>query len=129
MRCNTQHVLSVAPGACNSSVAYCPRESNGAADSLARKGAALVDEVIEWSGFGGWWSSSLMGLVEVWCSPSLGSGFGDSGWVMGGSLGSTENATELKKDLTVAYNRGCQAKITNEVLEIVAGAEALRDLD
>ncbi|TXG67563.1 hypothetical protein EZV62_008838 [Acer yangbiense] len=41
----------------------------------------------------------------------------------------TENATELKKDLTVAYNRGRQAKITNEILEIVAGAEALRDLD
>ncbi|KAK1582129.1 hypothetical protein Q3G72_012129 [Acer saccharum] len=40
----------------------------------------------------------------------------------------TENATELKKDLTVAYNRGRQAKITNEILEIVAGAEALRDL-
>ncbi|KAK1586609.1 hypothetical protein Q3G72_004201 [Acer saccharum] len=30
----------------NSSVAYCPRESNGAADSLARKGAALVDEEV-----------------------------------------------------------------------------------
>lgn len=38
----------------------------------------------------------------------------------------TDNAVELKKSLTVAYNRERQAKITGELLEIVAGAEALR---
>lgn len=38
----------------------------------------------------------------------------------------TENAVELKKSLSVAYNRERQAKITGEILEIVAGAEALR---
>ncbi|CAH2037483.1 unnamed protein product [Thlaspi arvense] len=38
----------------------------------------------------------------------------------------TDNAVELKKNLTVAYNRQRQAKITGELLEIVAGAEALR---
>lgn len=37
----------------------------------------------------------------------------------------TENAVELKKNLSIAYNRERQAKITGEILEIVAGAEAL----
>ncbi|KAL5737616.1 hypothetical protein ACOSP7_030377 [Xanthoceras sorbifolium] len=41
----------------------------------------------------------------------------------------TDNAIELKKNLSVAYNRGRQAKITGEILEIVAGAEALIELD
>ncbi|XP_010532128.1 PREDICTED: ATP synthase gamma chain 2, chloroplastic isoform X2 [Tarenaya hassleriana] len=38
----------------------------------------------------------------------------------------TDNAVELKKNLTMAYNRERQAKITGELLEIVAGAEALQ---
>ncbi|KAJ8549739.1 hypothetical protein K7X08_033446 [Anisodus acutangulus] len=37
----------------------------------------------------------------------------------------TDNATELKKNLSRAYNRQRQAKITGEILEIVAGADAL----
>lgn len=37
----------------------------------------------------------------------------------------TDNAVELKKSLSIAYNRERQAKITGEILEIVAGAEAL----
>jgi F-type H+-transporting ATPase subunit gamma len=37
----------------------------------------------------------------------------------------TDNASELKKDLTLAYNKARQAAITNEILEIVGGAEAL----
>lgn len=37
----------------------------------------------------------------------------------------TDNAIELKKNLSIAYNRQRQAKITGEILEIVAGAEAL----
>ncbi len=37
----------------------------------------------------------------------------------------TENATELLKDLTLQYNKERQASITNEILEIVSGAEAL----
>lgn len=41
----------------------------------------------------------------------------------------TENALELKRDLLNAYNRERQAKITAEILEIVAGAEALTDFD
>lgn len=38
----------------------------------------------------------------------------------------TENAGELLKDLRLAYNRTRQAAITKEILEIVAGAEALK---
>tara|TARA_B100001287_G_scaffold141563_1_gene119084 strand:- start:18733 stop:19605 length:873 start_codon:yes stop_codon:yes gene_type:complete len=37
----------------------------------------------------------------------------------------TDNATELVKELTLYYNKARQAAITNEILEIVAGAEAL----
>ncbi|KAI3716891.1 hypothetical protein L1987_68105 [Smallanthus sonchifolius] len=37
----------------------------------------------------------------------------------------TDNASELKKNLSRVYNRRRQAKITGEILEIVAGADAL----
>ncbi len=37
----------------------------------------------------------------------------------------TDNATELLKNLTVTYNKVRQASITNEIVEIVGGAEAL----
>ncbi|MCO4814197.1 MAG: ATP synthase F1 subunit gamma [Flavobacteriales bacterium] len=38
----------------------------------------------------------------------------------------TDNANEMKKDLTLSYNKARQAAITNEILEIVGGAEALK---
>jgi F-type H+-transporting ATPase subunit gamma len=37
----------------------------------------------------------------------------------------TDNATDLINSLTLSYNKARQASITNEILEIVAGAEAL----
>lgn len=37
----------------------------------------------------------------------------------------TDNASELKKELTLSYNKARQAAITGEILEIVGGAEAL----
>jgi F-type H+-transporting ATPase subunit gamma len=37
----------------------------------------------------------------------------------------TDNASELQKDLKLSYNKARQAAITNEILEIVGGAEAL----
>jgi F-type H+-transporting ATPase subunit gamma len=37
----------------------------------------------------------------------------------------TDNATDLLKELRLSYNKARQASITNEILEIVAGAEAL----
>lgn len=39
----------------------------------------------------------------------------------------TDNATELIKDLKLTYNKARQAAITNEILEIVGGAEALKN--
>ncbi len=38
----------------------------------------------------------------------------------------TDNATELGKELKLTYNKLRQASITNEILEIVGGAEALK---
>jgi len=38
----------------------------------------------------------------------------------------TDNAGELLEDLTLTYNKARQAAITNEILEIVGGAEALK---
>ncbi len=38
----------------------------------------------------------------------------------------TENADSLLKDLNLSYNKARQAAITNEILEIVSGAEALK---
>ncbi len=38
----------------------------------------------------------------------------------------TDNAEELLKDLKLSYNKARQAAITNEILEIVGGAEALK---
>ncbi|HOK26404.1 MAG TPA: ATP synthase F1 subunit gamma [Bacteroidales bacterium] len=38
----------------------------------------------------------------------------------------TDNATELIKDLTLQYNKARQAAITNQILEVVTGAEALK---
>ncbi|NVN94767.1 MAG: ATP synthase F1 subunit gamma [Bacteroidetes bacterium] len=38
----------------------------------------------------------------------------------------TDNATEMLKQLRLSYNKARQAAITNEILEIVGGAEALK---
>ena len=38
----------------------------------------------------------------------------------------TDNAEELLKNLKLSYNKARQASITNEILEIVSGAEALK---
>ncbi|TKY46894.1 ATP synthase gamma chain [Spatholobus suberectus] len=48
---------------------------------------------------------------------------------MGAMATATDNAVELGRRLSVAYNRERQAKITGELLEIVAGAEALTQID
>ena len=53
--------------------------------------------------------------------------------VLGWSLGAmtamqlaTDNANEIVRDLQLAYNKARQAAITNELIEIVSGAEALK---
>jgi F-type H+-transporting ATPase subunit gamma len=38
----------------------------------------------------------------------------------------TDNATSMIRDLTLQYNKARQAAITNQILEVVSGAEALR---
>lgn len=38
----------------------------------------------------------------------------------------TDNATELIRNLTLQYNKARQSAITNQILEVVSGAEALR---
>jgi F-type H+-transporting ATPase subunit gamma len=39
----------------------------------------------------------------------------------------TDNATEIIKDLKLKYNNARQSTITNELIEIVSGAEALNN--
>ena len=39
----------------------------------------------------------------------------------------TDNAAELRNELKLTYNKARQAAITNEILEIVGGAEALNN--
>lgn len=55
----------------------------------------------------------------------LESNAGEQGARMSAMDNATENANELLKDLRLTYNRARQAAITTEILEIVAGAEAL----
>jgi F-type H+-transporting ATPase subunit gamma len=38
----------------------------------------------------------------------------------------TDNATTMISDLTLQYNKARQAAITNQILEVVSGAEALK---
>ncbi len=39
----------------------------------------------------------------------------------------TDNAEEMLRDLKLTYNKARQAAITGEILEIVGGAEALKN--
>lgn len=58
-------------------------------------------------------------------SALLDSHAGEHGARMTAMHKATDNAGELKKGLTLEYNKARQAAITNEILEIVGGAEAL----
>ena len=52
---------------------------------------------------------------------------GENGARMTAMDKATENASEILKDLKIAYNKARQESITNEILEIVGGAAALED--
>jgi F-type H+-transporting ATPase subunit gamma len=41
----------------------------------------------------------------------------------------TDNAQEVIRELTLAYNKARQASITQELIEIVTGAEALKEIE
>jgi F-type H+-transporting ATPase subunit gamma len=58
-------------------------------------------------------------------SALLDSHAGEHGARMTAMHKATDNATELNKQLKIDYNKARQAAITNEILEIVGGAEAL----
>lgn len=55
----------------------------------------------------------------------LETGAGEQAARMAAMDNATRNATDLIKSLTLDYNRGRQAAITKELIEIVSGAEAL----
>ncbi len=57
-------------------------------------------------------------LLDSWAS--------EQGARMTAMSQATDNATELLKELKLTYNKARQASITNEILEIVSGAEALK---
>ena len=58
-------------------------------------------------------------------SALLDSHAGEHGARMTAMHKATDNATELRDQLKLTYNKARQASITNEILEIVGGAEAL----
>lgn len=58
-------------------------------------------------------------LLDSWAS--------EQGARMTAMSQATDNATELLKELKLTYNKARQAAITNEILEIVSGAEALKN--
>lgn len=62
--------------------------------------------------------------IQVY-SAMLDSLAGEHGARMTAMHKATDNATELNKQLKIDYNKARQAAITNEILEIVGGAEAL----
>lgn len=58
-------------------------------------------------------------LLDSWAS--------EQGARMTAMSQATDNASELLKELKLTYNKARQAAITNEILEIVSGAEALKN--
>ena len=60
-------------------------------------------------------------------SAMLDSWAGEHGARMTAMHKATDNAAEMNKDLKLEYNKARQAAITNEILEIVGGAEALNN--
>ena len=51
--------------------------------------------------------------------------FNKTSTILGDNVDAKFSKGELKKDLTLTYNKARQAAITGEILEIVGGAEAL----
>lgn len=64
-------------------------------------------------------------LKTQFYSAMLDSHAGEHGARMTAMHKATDNAAELNKQLKIDYNKARQAAITNEILEIVGGAEAL----
>ena len=65
------------------------------------------------------------GVATAIFSALLENGASEQGARMSAMDNATRNAGEMIDDLTVEYNRSRQAVITNELIEIISGAEAL----
>ncbi len=65
------------------------------------------------------------GVATAIFSALLENGASEQGARMSAMDNATRNAGEMIEDLTVEYNRSRQAVITNELIEIISGAEAL----
>ena len=64
-------------------------------------------------------------LTELIFRSSLESAASENGARMTAMDNATNNAADIIDDLTLIYNRTRQAMITNELTEIISGAEAL----
>jgi F-type H+-transporting ATPase subunit gamma len=67
---------------------------------------------------------------SAWCSNAdfsalLENGASEQGARMSAMDNATRNAGDMIDKLTIQYNRSRQAVITNELIEIISGAEAL----
>jgi F-type H+-transporting ATPase subunit gamma len=65
------------------------------------------------------------GVATALFSAMLENGASEQGARMSAMDNATRNAGEMIDDLTILYNRSRQAVITNELIEIISGAEAL----
>ena len=65
------------------------------------------------------------GVATAIFSGLLENGASEQGARMSAMDNATRNAGEMIEDLTIEYNRSRQAVITNELIEIISGAEAL----
>ena len=57
----------------------------------------------------------------------LDSNAAEHGARMSAMQAATDNAKALKNQLSISYNKARQASITNELIEIVSGAQALEN--
>ncbi len=65
------------------------------------------------------------GVATAIFSALLENGASEQGARMSAMDNATRNAGEMIENLTIEYNRSRQAVITNELIEIISGAEAL----
>ena len=71
-------------------------------------------------------SSFLAGHLSIQLFKSISDSIaGEHGARMTAMHKATDNASELRDQLKLTYNKARQTAITNEILEIVGGAEAL----
>ena len=103
-----------------------PKDTNTPKDSGAPKAAAVNDYIYEPSKEEIVRSMVPLTLRANFYRMVLDSLASEHGARMTAMQKATDNATELLKDLRLSYNKARQAAITNEIIEIVSGSEALK---